>query len=80
MYRFWDYWKHNILNQKRLAKSEDNLPSSAMTYRSIPFAITVSNLEYFAIQSFMHESSTRHCGLLAIVFSLNNPHFNAKYK
>ncbi|MEE8432656.1 MAG: hypothetical protein V3S16_15515, partial [Candidatus Desulfatibia sp.] len=48
---------------------EDSLPTSTMAYRSIPFAITVPNLEYFAIQSFMHESSTRHCGLLAIVLA-----------
>jgi hypothetical protein len=26
MYGFWDYWKHNILNQIRLAKSADCLP------------------------------------------------------
>ena len=26
MYGFWDYWKHNILNQKRIAKSDDVLP------------------------------------------------------
>jgi hypothetical protein len=25
MYGFWDYWKHNILNQIMLAKSEDCL-------------------------------------------------------
>ena len=42
-------WKamrgYNILNQSRLAKSADDLPTSITAYRSIPFAITVSNLE-----------------------------------
>jgi hypothetical protein len=48
------------------------LPSSTTAYCSIPFAITVPNLEFLSIQDSMHEPQTRLCGLLAIVLQINN--------
>jgi hypothetical protein len=54
----------------KIAKIQDNLPSSTTADCSIPFAITVSNLEFLSIQGSMHEPQTRLCGLLAIVLQI----------
>jgi len=45
----------NVLLKKQRDRMHDNLPEPATAYCLIPFAITVPNLVYFVIQSFMHE-------------------------
>jgi len=44
--------KHNILNQKRLAKIEDSLPESSLGFRSILLQICFVNQAFLELQFF----------------------------
>jgi hypothetical protein len=49
MYGFWDYWKHNILIQISLAKSDDCVPVPTGTIESISLKIGFVNLELLGL-------------------------------